>query len=100
MLVMPNKPNWLVLTVLGAIAGLFHGYAYGESIIGAGMTFAYLLGFTLIQYTVALVAFLIGVVSQEASVQSLPLRLAGDLLNWCFLDFLVLMKVTFNKMLF
>jgi len=33
-----NKPNWLVLTVLGAIAGLFHGYAYGESIIGAGMT--------------------------------------------------------------
>jgi len=43
MLVMPNKPNWLVLTVLGAIAGLFHGYAYGESIIGAGMTplFAY-----------------------------------------------------------
>jgi urease accessory protein len=81
MLVMPNKPNWLVLTGLGAIAGLFHGYAYGESIIGAGMTplFAYLLGFTLIQYAVALVALLIGnFVSQEASVQSLPLlRLAG-----------------------
>lgn len=81
MLVMPNNLNWVLLAVLGAIAGLFHGYAYGEAIIGAGMTplLAYLLGFTLTQYAVALVALLIGnVVSQEASVQSLPLlRLAG-----------------------
>jgi urease accessory protein len=38
MLVKQNKPNWILQMVLGAIAGLFHGYAYGEAIIGAGMT--------------------------------------------------------------
>ena len=62
MLVKQNKPNWILQIVLGAIAGLFHGYAYGEAIIGAGMTplFAYLLGFTLIQYGVAFGAFRFG----------------------------------------
>jgi len=62
------------------------------------------LGFTLIQYTVALVAFLIGnVVSQEASVQSLPLlRLAG--LAICSIGVVFLTSRFdgnfFNKMLF
>jgi urease accessory protein len=81
LLVTPNKPNWLVLLALGAIAGLFHGYAYGEAIIGAGMTplVAYLLGFTFIQYGVALVAMLIGnAVSRKSATQPLPWqRFAG-----------------------
>lgn len=44
-----------ILAALVATAGLFHGYAYGESIIGAKMTalFAYLVGFTLIQGVIA-----------------------------------------------
>lgn len=39
-----------------AIAGIFHGYAYGEAVIGAEMTpvVAYLAGFTLIQLGIAL----------------------------------------------
>lgn len=76
MLVMPNRLSWLVLAVLVAIAGLFHGYAYGESIVGAQMTplVAYLLGFTLIQYVVALVAQAIGnVLIQRTANKALPL---------------------------
>lgn len=81
MLVGQNRPNWLVLVLLSAIAGLFHGYAYGEAIVGAQMVplVAYLLGFTVIQYGVALVAFLIGNVAiQKSATQNIPwLRLAG-----------------------
>ena len=42
------------LSLLFAGAGVFHGYAYAELIIGAEPTplFAYLLGFSLIQYAV------------------------------------------------
>lgn len=81
MLVGQVRLNWFVLAALAAIAGLFHGYAYGEAIIGAQMSplIAYLLGFTLIQYAFALLAFLIGnVVIQKSTNQPLSLlRLAG-----------------------
>ncbi|HEX2827669.1 MAG TPA: HupE/UreJ family protein [Burkholderiales bacterium] len=42
-----------------ALAGLAHGYAYGESIVGAEATplFAYLAGFTLVQIAIALTAY-------------------------------------------
>lgn len=80
-LVMPNRLNWLVLAVLAAIAGLFHGYAYGEAIVGAQMTplVAYLLGFTLIQYVVALIAQALGnVIIAQTANKPLPLmRFAG-----------------------
>jgi urease accessory protein len=76
-----DRPHWLVTLGLGAIAGLFHGYAYGESIVGAQMSplFAYLLGFTLSQYGVALVAFLVGNLALQKSANSSPswLRLSG-----------------------
>ncbi|MDZ4872620.1 MAG: hypothetical protein CLLPBCKN_002016 [Chroococcidiopsis cubana SAG 39.79] len=81
MLVWRDRPHWLITLGLGAIAGLFHGYAYGEAIIGAQMfpLFAYLLGFTLIQYGVALVAFLVGNLALQKSANSSPawLRLSG-----------------------
>lgn len=79
MLVVQNRPNWIVLAFLAAIAGLFHGYAYGEAIVGAQMTplFAYLLGFSIIQYGVALVAYAIASAVLTTN-SSLPwLRLAG-----------------------
>lgn len=43
-----------VLAVLFAAAGIFHGYAYGEAIVGAENTVlaAYLIGFAAIQYVV------------------------------------------------
>ena len=79
MLIWQNRPNWYVLASLAAIAGLFHGYAYGEAIVGAQMTplVAYLLGFTLIQYGVALVAFVVGNALLKTNNQIPSLRLAG-----------------------
>lgn len=55
MLIGQYRLDYKVLTGLAAIAGLFHGYAYGEAIIGAQMNpiAAYLLGFTLIQGIIA-----------------------------------------------
>ncbi|MBE9125959.1 MULTISPECIES: HupE/UreJ family protein [unclassified Coleofasciculus] len=62
MLILKQKLNYQIITALAAIAGLFHGYAYGEAIIGAEMSplFAYLLGFTLIQGAIALGAMMGG----------------------------------------
>lgn len=47
---------------LAAIAGIFHGYAYGEAIVGAEMTplVGYLLGFAVIQLAIATGAYLGG----------------------------------------
>jgi urease accessory protein len=63
-------------TALFAVTGLFHGYAYGESIYGAETTplAAYLLGLTVVQSALA-----IGVASliRRASAAALAPRLAG-----------------------
>ena len=47
---------------LFAAAGFFHGYAYGEAIVGAEATplAAYLAGLTVVQYALSLIAFWIG----------------------------------------
>lgn len=44
-----------LLLPLAALAGLLHGYAYGESIVGAESTplVAYLIGFGLVQFAIA-----------------------------------------------
>lgn len=54
--------NTFALAMLSALAGLFHGYAYGESIFGAESTSleAYLAGFTVIQLIVSLSAWWVG----------------------------------------
>ncbi|MGE0253816.1 MAG: HupE/UreJ family protein [Alphaproteobacteria bacterium] len=46
------------IAALFALAGVFHGYAYGESIVGAEPTplIAYFIGFAAIQYAIALAA--------------------------------------------
>jgi urease accessory protein len=50
-----SRFNSAIFAGLAAIAGIFHGYAYGESIIGATVAplVAYLVGFTLIQFGIA-----------------------------------------------
>lgn len=50
------------MACLGATTSLFHGYAYREAIIGVGMMplVAYLLGFSLIQYAIAMLARAVG----------------------------------------
>lgn len=54
-----QKLHPIISISLAAASGLFHGYAYGESIVGAESAplMAYLLGFTLIQLVIALAAF-------------------------------------------
>lgn len=51
-----------LLAIISAIAGIFHGYAYGESIVGAETSAlgAYLLGFCLIQLGISAIAFYLG----------------------------------------
>lgn len=80
LLAMKNQPNTLIVTGLAALAGLFHGYAYGEAVVGAGMdaVVAYLIGFAAIQGAIAigvhqLATRLVG--SSEAG--ALNLRFAG-----------------------
>lgn len=71
----------LLLGVGVAVFGLFHGYAYGESIVGAETTplAAYLVGFSLIQY--ALVAGVIlgmnRLAARSERLQTLATRSAG-----------------------
>jgi urease accessory protein len=79
LLSMKNRPNTTVIVLLSAIAGIFHGYAYGESIFGADSTplFAYLLGFTVIQLLVIMVIFTLGKKILSGQSQSLGLVLSG-----------------------
>ena len=76
-----NKTNLALLTVIGAIAGIFHGYAYGESIVGAETVAlgAYLFGFCLIQLGISAIAFYVGkVMLKRPRINAiLPLRFAG-----------------------
>ncbi|GAB4372882.1 MAG: HupE/UreJ family protein [Elainellaceae cyanobacterium] len=79
-LAMNNQPKIGLVIPLAAIAGLFHGYAYGEAIVGATPVplFAYLLGFTLMQIGIALSAYKIGSIAiQQAESSSQSLRFAG-----------------------
>lgn len=70
-------PLWGALLV--AIAGLFHGYAYGESIVGAEMTplVAYLAGFALIQLLIAIGVFAGGRVLRAQVASQSPFQMAG-----------------------
>lgn len=79
LLVMKDSPKTTVVVVLAAVAGMFHGYAYGEAIFGAEMTplLAYLLGFTVIQLIVAASAFWISKTFLERDSQQHPMRSVG-----------------------
>ena len=58
MLAFKQKLNTPLVIIFAAISGIFHGYAYGEAIIGSEMTplLAYLIGFTAMQLFIALFA--------------------------------------------
>jgi urease accessory protein len=87
MVALRQKLNAPTLAILAAIAGIFHGYAYGEAIVGAEMTplIAYLAGFALIQMAIALGAMYLakcaaGKLQEQSSlyvVQSLGLAIGG-----------------------
>lgn len=79
MIILKNRPNLSLITGLAAIAGIFHGYAYGEAIVGAEITpsIAYLAGFALIQGAIALGAFYIAKSLSNYNFGKLAIRLAG-----------------------
>ncbi|MEL6383540.1 MAG: HupE/UreJ family protein [Cyanobacteria bacterium J06626_18] len=80
LLAMKNALPAGVVAALAAGAGLFHGYAYGEAIVGAEMspTIAYLLGFAGIQMGIAVGAYYIAKqLSGSTDQGSLSLRFAG-----------------------
>lgn len=86
LLVMKDSPNTFKIALLSAIAGIFHGYAYGESIFGAEITpiFAYLVGFTTIQIVVSASAFAISKkLLQYNKQQAMPANLRSAGLVFC-----------------
>jgi urease accessory protein len=94
LLVIKDRITTSVAASLAAIAGIFHGYAYGESIFGAETTplLAYLIGFTLIQISISLVAFWIGkkiLFQRTTEPNSARLRPAGWVLCGVGLAFLM-----------
>lgn len=82
-LAMKNSLPSGIVIALAAIAGLFHGYAYGEAIVGAGMSslLAYLIGFAAIQMAIAVGCYLMAKkVGATCDVKPLKLRFAGFIL--------------------
>jgi urease accessory protein len=71
----------VLLVLLFGIAGVFHGYAYGESIVGAQTTplSAYVIGFGVIQYLVAVGsgALLRLIVGRDYVSERMLMRLSG-----------------------
>lgn len=81
LLTLQHRPNAGLTLALATLAGVFHGYAYGESIVGAEMTplFSYLAGFAVIQLGVALLASRVArqFLQPQSDGPVLPLQFAG-----------------------
>lgn len=81
LLALKKSPNSMLTTGLAALAGLFHGYAYGEAIVGAEMTplLSYLVGFSAIQLTIAALAHFCGKALNASTTESSvrPTQFAG-----------------------
>ena len=71
--------NLAIIAAIAAMAGIFHGYAYAESIVGAQTTVvsAYLLGFCSIQLGISAIAFYVGRSTIKSSKPAIWLRFAG-----------------------
>ncbi|MEL7313331.1 MAG: HupE/UreJ family protein [Cyanobacteria bacterium J06559_3] len=92
LLAVKSQPHSMAVAVAAMIAGLFHGYAYGEAIVGAEMAplAAYLLGFAFIQMAIASASYWIGkaVLKQTPEPSNLTLRFAGFVVCGCGVTFL------------
>lgn len=81
-----------VVTALAAIAGIFHGYAYGEAVIGTEPTplVAYLIGFTMVQGAIAFAAYALSkrAISRDKTVGLISVRNAGFVLCGAGMAFL------------
>ena len=85
-----NISHTLKIVALAGLAGIFHGFAYGEGIFGAEPTpmMAYLIGFMLIQLAISLVTYFIA----SQAIKSIPVkyltRFAGGAIAACGIVFL------------
>lgn len=84
-----------LLIALGGGAGLFHGYAYGEAIVGAEAApmAAYLLGFSIIQYVVIVTSIWAGGLQVKRLGEQTSqkfVRVSGSLISVAGLVFLSL----------
>jgi urease accessory protein len=96
LLALKGSPHPLLVTGLASLAGLFHGYAYGEAIFGAGMQplIAYLAGFTTVQLLISLAAFGLGQRLLKPQQQPAFLRSAGLVIAGVGLAFLATQLTT------
>jgi urease accessory protein len=80
-----------MLAALALAAGVFHGYAYGESIVGAEPTplFAYLVGFSLVQLAIAFAAQALVRAATRSDTQVRVGRLLGATAATCGVFLLV-----------
>ena len=79
------------MILLASMAGMFHGYAYGEAIVGAEMSslVAYLIGFSAIQMFISMSAYLLAKhLGASSEVKPLNLRFAGFTLSGIGVAFL------------
>lgn len=86
-----KNTNYIPLvTSFAALAGIFHGHAYGEGIFGAEATplIAYLIGFTFIQLAIALGSYLLSNNVIKFISANYFFRLAGGLTVGIGLSFL------------
>lgn len=82
-LALKHRPHITGLLLGSALAGVLHGYAYGEAVVGAEMTplMAYLLGFMAVQSAIALTAFQVAKrLGSNLETRALNLRFAGFIL--------------------
>ena len=63
-----------ILAAIAALAGLFHGYTYGETVVRAEPTplVAYLVGFTMMQATIAVASGTLLQIFQEHPSPTIP----------------------------
>ena len=86
-----------VVAALAAASGIFHGYAYGESIVGAEMTplWAYLLGLAMVQIAVGLSTRWLALKALQLTTSSedVTLRLAGCAIGLVGLGYLAALSL-------
>jgi len=85
-----NLNYGLKIAALAVLAGIFHGYAYGEGIFGAEPTpmIAYLIGFVLIQLAIALGTYFIANRAIKSISAKYLTRFAGSAIAACGIVFL------------
>jgi urease accessory protein len=82
----------IAVPIFFAAAGVVHGYAYGESIVGAeqGPLLAYLVGFTVVQSVIALTAYALARHADRLHRSAAALRTVGGVASVAGVAFLLM----------